>query len=102
MCVQVSVLPFDVIGVASDSETVAQLKIIRVVRLFRLLKLLRMFRAKRIFARWENKISISYSVLSLLKFIVAVITFAHWVSTVVVLWVHQRLQLFPCLGAVAP
>ena len=76
---QVSILPFDTIGLVMDSKTVNQLKILRVVRLFRLFKLFRIFRASRIFSRWESHISISYSWLSLTKFMVSVAAVSHWV-----------------------
>jgi potassium voltage-gated channel Eag-related subfamily H protein 7 len=41
----VSVLPFDTVGVAVQSDTVSQMKAARVIRLFRLLKLLRLVRS---------------------------------------------------------
>lgn len=79
-----SILPFDTIGLVMDSKTVNQLKILRVVRLFRLFKLFRIFRASRIFSRWESHISISYSWLSLTKFMVSVAAVSHWVRGCVV------------------
>lgn len=104
---QTSILPFDIIGIVMDSETVERLKILRVIRLFRLVrvscdytaafpcsaafltllsrrhqfKLFRIFRASRIFSRWETYISVSYSWLSLIKFIVAVGAVSHWVCS---------------------
>lgn len=74
-----SILPFDTLGLVMDSDTVERLKILRVVRLFRLFKLFRIFRASRIFSRWESQISISYSWLSLTKFMVSVGAVSHWV-----------------------
>ena len=76
---QVSILPFDVMGLVMDSDAVAQFRLLRVVRLLRLLKLARILRASRIFRRWENEVNLSYSVMSLIKFMVGVTTIAHWV-----------------------
>jgi len=76
----VSVLPFDTLGLALDDPVCAEkprsardtcisdLKIFRVIRLLRLLKLLRILRASRIFKRWEQHMSMSYSMRSLVKF----------------------------------
>ena len=57
----------------------ASLRPLRMIRLLRLLKLARILRASRIFRRWENSISLSYSFMSLIKFMVGVSTVAHWV-----------------------
>lgn len=76
----VSILPFDVVGMSFDAEIVDSFRVLRVVRLLRLLKLARILRASRIFARWENQINLSYSVMSLLKFMVGVTTIAHWMA----------------------
>ena len=50
----VSVLPFDIIGMAANSDDASQLKVLRVIRVARLLKLLRIIRVNRVFRRWEN------------------------------------------------
>jgi len=90
----VSVLPFDTLGLALDDPVCAEkprsardtcisdLKIFRVIRLLRLLKLLRILRASRIFKRWEQHMSMSYSMRSLVKFLVYVIFLAHWIACV--------------------
>ena len=44
---QVSILPFDLIGLASNSGGLSQLHIIRVVRLLRMLKLVRVLKVNR-------------------------------------------------------
>ena len=74
-------LPFDLLGIVFDSDAFQQLRILRVVRLMRLLKLARILRASRIFRRWENQINLSYSVMSLIKFMLAVTTISHWVGS---------------------
>ena len=60
----VSVIPVDNIMMAVDTENLrgaSVLGAIRMLRLLRLLKLARILRASRIFSRWENQISMSYS-----------------------------------------
>lgn len=61
-----------------NSPALSNLKVTRVFRLFRLLKLLRMIRGASIFQRWESKMTITYGLLSLVKFGVIVLTLAHW------------------------
>lgn len=74
----VSVLPFDVIGMAADSDDASQLKVLRVIRVARLLKLLRIIRVNRVFRRWENMYSINYSVFGLYCYIAFVFASTHW------------------------
>ena len=45
--VQVSILPFDIIGIVIDSSGLARLRVLRVVRLLRLFKLIRVFKTSR-------------------------------------------------------
>lgn len=75
-----SVLPFDVIGVASDSETLSRFRAIRIIRLFRLLKLFRVLRAIRIVKRWETSVGVNYKIMSLIKFIILMLLTAHWMG----------------------
>ena len=44
-------------------------KFLRVIRCFRLVKLVRLLRASRLMARWETRVSINYSMLSIWKVI---------------------------------
>ena len=44
---QVSILPFDLVGLLVDSSSVSQLKVLRIVRLLRLVKLVRMLKGSR-------------------------------------------------------
>merc|ERR1711871_287488 len=74
----VSVLPFDVIGMAADSDDASQLKVLRVIRVMRLVKLLRIIRVNRVFRRWENMYSINYSVFGLYCYILFVFASTHW------------------------
>lgn len=75
-----SILPFDIMGVAMDSDTINQFKGLRIVRLFRLAKLLRILRAGRMFDRWESAIAINYSMLTLCKFLFLTVIVAHWMA----------------------
>ena len=66
----VSLLPFDFFAMFSGPKArlaLERLKILRMIRLLRLLKLARMLRASRMLKRWEAKISIPYSTISLIQ-----------------------------------
>jgi potassium voltage-gated channel Eag-related subfamily H protein 7 len=76
----VSILPFDIVAFALKDGALGKMKALRIIRLLRLLKLVRIVRASRIFKRWETSISISYSVLSLIKFLLMIIIFGHWLA----------------------
>jgi len=76
----VSVLPFDLVGVVSDSKDTSNLKILRIVRLFRLAKLLRLLRSGRMFQRWESTVAVNYAKMSLFKFMGITLAFAHWLA----------------------
>ena len=88
----ISTVPFDLLAlvinegdVSSSSAAVTpgedstqKLKLIRIVRLLRLLKLLRILRASRVFMRLESRISISYALLNIVKFLMLMFVFSHW------------------------
>jgi hypothetical protein len=86
----ISVIPFDyiVLGVtdqaASADETLAEsqslLGATSMLRLLRLIKLVRILRASRIFARWENSISIKYSTRELFSLLGGVALTLHLLS----------------------
>ena len=76
----VSILPFDVVAWAMQDGALGKMKVLRIIRLMRLLKLVRIMRASRIFKRWETSISISYSLLSLIKFLVMIVIVGHWLA----------------------
>jgi hypothetical protein len=73
-----SILPYDNISTATGSG--GNLKILRVIRIARLAKLLRILRSSRIFARFENSMTINYGALKLFKFIVGTLFIAHWMA----------------------
>ena len=51
---------------------------VSVIRLARLLKLLRVFRASRLLQKWETRIAVSASVLTVAKAFIALIVIIHW------------------------
>merc|ERR1719420_2210351 len=57
----VSIVPIDVILMIWDRPELSKLKSVKIIRLLRLLKLIRVLRASRMFARWQNYISVTYS-----------------------------------------
>mmetsp|Transcript_19855 Transcript_19855/g.41446 ORF Transcript_19855/g.41446 Transcript_19855/m.41446 type:complete len:805 (+) Transcript_19855:127-2541(+) len=76
-----SIIPFDMMGSFSKTpESFESLKIIRVIRLLRLLKLARIFKASRIFKRLESRLSISFSIIGLVKFAVLLLVIGHWMA----------------------
>jgi voltage-gated potassium channel Kch len=76
----VSVMPFDLVSLMFENESVGKLKILRVLRLLRLMKLLRILRAGRIFQRLETQYQIDYSKLELVKFAILAMITSHWMA----------------------
>eukprot|EP00898_Chlorokybus_atmophyticus_P002905 jgi/Chlat1/3615/Chrsp237S00261 len=75
----ISVIPFDVIGMVSDSQA-RKLKVLRALRIIRLAKLLRILRTGRIFHRWEASRAVNYSLMKLVKFMIIALFIAHWMA----------------------
>jgi hypothetical protein len=65
-------------GLSGDSDT----SVLRVLRVFRVMKLARILRASRIIKRWEDHISLSFSVMALIKFLSVTLVLAHWLACV--------------------
>ena len=61
-----------------------KLRATRLVRLLRLLKLLRVLRASRLWRRIESRISVSYAIINICKFLGLMFMFSHWSAC---LWV---------------
>ena len=76
----VSILPFDIVSVAIESEEMKKLTIVRVVRLMRLAKLARIMRAGRMLKRWEASITVRYSTIALCNFLFMAVFSAHWIA----------------------
>jgi len=79
-------LPIDVLLYALDQADVLSstgadsTPVARLLRLLRVLKLVRIARASRIFKRWEATISLSYQLLSLIRFLCIAICTSHWLA----------------------
>merc|ERR1711871_952807 len=83
----VSVIPFDLIVIAvsdNPASSANKLRATRLVRLLRLLKLLRVLRASRLWRRIESRISVSYAIINICKFLGLMFMFSHWSAC---LWV---------------
>ena len=52
---EVSILPFDLVGCVAQSEQIQDMKTFRMIRLLRLIKLLRLLRMSRIFAHLRDR-----------------------------------------------
>lgn len=83
----VSIIPFDYIinfaimpAVGAESDNTSLIGATSMLRLLRLIKLVRILRASRIFARWENSISMKYSTRELISILCAVVLTLHWLS----------------------
>jgi potassium voltage-gated channel Eag-related subfamily H protein 7 len=76
----VSILPFDIIGLNIDSDSMTQARLIRLIRLLRLLKLLRLLRGVRILERWQDEIGVTYAARNLMKFAMMLVTLIHWMG----------------------
>merc|ERR1719191_2512416 len=78
----VSILPFDMLSIVSDSDAFAALESVRIIRLLRLLKLVRIVKASRMLAQWQNYVAMKYSSIALLKLSVGLVCMAHWLACV--------------------
>jgi len=74
----VSILPYDL--VSSNDGPQSNFKLLRIVRVLRLLKLVRVVKASRLIARYQTRISIPYSKLELVKFVILITLFSHWLG----------------------
>ena len=69
---------FDLVG----SEGTEDLKVLRAVRTLRLIKLVKLARGSRIFKRWEMRISINYSYLTLGGIMSGILITCHWIACI--------------------
>merc|ERR1719379_1857271 len=63
-----SILPFDMVGLVADNESVRRMNGIKIIRILRLLKLMKVSKFSRIFHRFEVRMSITYQKLQLYIF----------------------------------
>uniref|UniRef100_A0A7S2K5J3 Ion transport domain-containing protein n=1 Tax=Zooxanthella nutricula TaxID=1333877 RepID=A0A7S2K5J3_9DINO len=75
-----SIIPFDLVGLISESEEMKKMKGVKVIRLLRLLKLARVLKASRLFRRFEIRMSITYGTFALLKFFCILLLITHWLA----------------------
>ena len=76
----VSILPFDSVSLATNSDELKNLMVFRVIRLARLAKLLRIFRSSRLFRRWESRIGLQHSTQTMMKWLMTILTLCHWLA----------------------
>lgn len=76
----VSIIPFEVIGLVVGSDVVSRLKILRILRLLRLFKLIKILRSAAILRRWQSRVGIKYSIMSLAKYMTFIVFVAHWMG----------------------
>jgi len=83
----ISIVPFDYIinfaimpAVGGGGDNLSLVGATSMLRLLRLIKLVRILRASRIFARWENSISMKYSTRELIALLSGVVLLLHWLS----------------------
>jgi CRP-like cAMP-binding protein len=83
----ISCLPYDSFTASSDNENstpgeAKSLMLLRALKILKLTKLLRVFRSSRILKRMEQQMAIKFGVLKLMKFILVIVTVAHWMACV--------------------
>lgn len=76
----ISIIPFEMVGVLVDSAMLSSLKILRILRLLRLFKLIKILRSAAILSKWQSRVGIKYSVMSLAKYMVMIVFVAHWMA----------------------
>jgi len=76
----ISIIPFEMVGILVDSAMLSSLKILRILRLLRLFKLIKILRSAAILSKWQSRVGIKYSVMSLAKYMVMIVFVAHWMA----------------------
>ena len=85
-----SILPFDTVSMVVEdnaaamgtegSDQLGMLRILRTIRLARLAKLLKVLKASTVFKRWESRIGMQYSTMTLIKWFVFILMLCHWLA----------------------
>ena len=60
----------------------SELTTLRAVRVMRLTKLVRIFRGSRVFKRWEMRVTIDYTLLTLSQTLIAILVVVHWMACI--------------------
>lgn len=76
----ISIIPFELMGELINNSALSHLKVLRIFRLFRLFKLIKILRSAPILSRWQSRVGIKYSVMSLAKYMVMIVFVAHWMA----------------------
>jgi len=76
----ISILPFEAVGLILNNSALSQLKILRILRLLRLFKLVKILRSAAILSKWQSRVGIKYSVMSLAKYMIMILFVAHWMA----------------------
>lgn len=91
-----SIIPFDVFGRwAGASGSNGEVRVIKIVRLLRLWKLARMVRAVRLLRRVQERMSVTYGTMALIKSFILLLLVVHWLACV---WCGTLLLVDPHSG----
>ncbi|CAJ1349613.1 unnamed protein product [Effrenium voratum] len=75
-----TLIPFDIVSIASGAGNLKEFKGIKVVRVLRLLKLMRIFRTSKLIHKLEVGLSIPYQHMALIRFLLILILVCHWMA----------------------
>ena len=64
----------------TGGDQLSMLRILRTIRLARLAKLLKVLKASAVFKRWESRIGMQYSTMTLIKWCVFILMLCHWLA----------------------
>lgn len=76
----ISIMPFEALGLIINNSALSHLKILRILRLLRLMKLIKIMRSADILSRWQSRVGVKYSAMSLAKYMTIIIFVAHWMG----------------------
>ena len=83
----ISIFPFDTLGLIMEGQggsaggvPLGQLKLLRVIRLARLAKLLKVMKSSAIFKKWESRIGMQFSTMTMLKWLLIITFLCHWLA----------------------
>ncbi|CAK8993198.1 unnamed protein product [Durusdinium trenchii] len=75
-----TLIPFDLISLASGADSLKEFKGIKVVRVLRLLKLMRIFRTSKLIHKLEVTLHIPYQQMALIRFLLILVLVCHWMA----------------------
>jgi len=77
-----TLIPFDLLSLASDSDRINNLKGFKVFRALRLLKLMRVVKSSSIMHKIEISLAMPYHHLALFRFLAFLLFYCHWLSCI--------------------